>query len=79
MVGDRVTWESRDAGSWTTKTGSVVAVIPSGGGRSKLQRYGLSPFNSSRPHESYIVHVPSKSGRGKGTHHWPVVSKLRRA
>jgi hypothetical protein len=72
--GDRVTWASQAGGHVTTKTGTVVAVVPA----------GVSPFAVSwrmnlrarfdgdpRPHESYVVRVADSA-------YWPRVAWLRR-
>lgn len=77
-VGDFVQWSSQAAGSWKTKAGEVAAVIPPGGGKADLMRFGLSNFNSTREHESYVVHVKTPTGKGAGTYYWPVVSGLKR-
>jgi hypothetical protein len=72
-VSDLVAWSSQAAGSWKEKRGEVVKVVPAG---AKVpEGYGVY---GARDHESYVVRVPSKSGRGRGTYYWPVVSKLKK-
>lgn len=75
-VGQRVSWVSQASGSWKSKTGTVVSVVPAKKVTDELRKHGLATCNF-REHESYIVHVPSKSGRGKGVHYWPLASKLQ--
>ena len=80
-VGDKVAWRSQSSGFTTNKIGTVVAVIPSG-----VDRRGHVPneyqfceqmFNALfRDGESYIVHVPTRSGKGHGQLYWPRVSGL---
>lgn len=75
LVGQKVRWSSQAAGSWKEKIGVVVDVIPPMKVTQMMHSVGVGTYNT-RNHESYIVHVPSASGRGKGTYYWPLVSKL---
>jgi hypothetical protein len=81
-VGDIVTWKSQAAGSWKTKTGTVVEVVPA----FKAPFSEIKGFGSSRKHESYIVEVkyePTRSTSAiksvrvkKPKRYWPVVGNL---
>jgi hypothetical protein len=81
-IGTTVEWTSQSQGSALTKRGVIVAVIPANGHvmdhLSGLQKtyargWGLMP----RKEESYVVHVPSASGRGNGKLYWPHAGLLR--
>ena len=85
--GDHVTWSSQSGGYSKRKVGTVVSVIAA---RCPVAEYnddaveetgarGLDCPGMARDHESYIVHVPTKTGRGKGKLYWPVVNKLKLA
>lgn len=89
-VGDSVKWSSSAQGSTTTKTGTVIAVIPGGKKsadtvRKQVQkrektRNSAFGYGGDRDHESYLVAVPQgTTGRAKPKLYWPVVSKLQRA
>ena len=82
--GDLVTWSSQAGGYSKRKVGTVVSVVPKD---TPVFQYnaiamddtgarGLDYPGLSRDHESYIVHVPTKTGSGKGKLYWPVVNKL---
>lgn len=73
VEGNTVKWTSQAAGSWKEKVGVVVKVVPA----LTMVPKGYNLYGR-RNHQSYIVHVPTKSGRGKGTYYWPIVSKLQR-
>jgi hypothetical protein len=72
-VGHTVKWTSQAAGSWKEKVGAVHKVVPA----NTLVPPGYG-FYGQRSHESYIVHVPTATGRGKGAYYWPIASKLQR-
>jgi hypothetical protein len=72
-IGDRVKWQSASAGTWKTKAGEVVAVLPPGADPS---RAGLRNPGASRNHESYIVRV--REGRSSRIY-WPRVAALTAA
>jgi hypothetical protein len=76
-LNDKVTWTSQAGGHTKKKTGTVVQVVPTG----MLPSGQFSPRQpgSERRHESYVVHVPTASGRGKGQYYWPVRSLLKPA
>ena len=84
-VGDKVTWKSQASGRTKSKTGVVVAVIPSGTNFIAYENDLLNEYKcrsaygggSRRNHESYAVLVPN--GSGKGVLYWPRVSALSAA
>lgn len=88
-VGDRVRWTSQSQGYRREKRGEVVAVVPPGvhpcvaWNRFEAGEFRISPLFSSasyslpRNHESYLIAVPTKTGRGKARLYWPVVSLLQ--
>lgn len=87
-IGDRVTWSSQAGGYSKQKSGIVVSVVPKGvpvfhHSWLAMTETGVHDRNldsvRSRDHESYIVHVPTKTGRGKGKLYWPAVNKLKLA
>ncbi|WP_368272728.1 hypothetical protein [Enterocloster lavalensis] len=57
-VGDTVTWESQAQGSWTSKTGKVIAVVPPG--ESAL---GWVPAGTKKSHVKFEVDVYLKWDR----------------
>lgn len=79
-VGEEVTWESQAGGRTTTKQGVIVEVVPALRSPSlgELRQYH-APHSVGNPrnHESYLVAVPNKSGRGRPHLYWPVVSLLK--
>lgn len=89
-VGDLVEWESTSFGVTTPKKGRIVKVIPPND--SRLGEYveqasaavGGARYVSGaglglpRDHESYIVHVLTPTGKGKGKLYWPRVKHLRK-
>lgn len=84
IVGDMVSWRSQARGSNIEKIGKVIAIIPSKIHYTKVMpniRNSPCPWNIQfdgypRNHESYLVEVSSKSGRGKPKLYWPRVSSL---
>ena len=85
-VGDLVRWESSAGGYTKQKSGSIVCIVPSGGDPSKYmkqcaEKMGINTLpdvgRMARDHESYIVHVPGVTHRGKGKLYFPLVCKLR--
>jgi hypothetical protein len=71
-LGEEVEWTSKN----TTKRGRVAAVIPPHSTELLICLTVLSRL--PRNHESYLIHIPSKSGKGDGRMYWPRVSTLRR-
>lgn len=88
-LGDHVNWESQAGGSTKKKSGTVHYIVPKGSAatdRFHVEKYnpGYYPKHKQmfdgtipRDHESYVIIVPSKSGRGKCKLYWPHVSKLQ--
>jgi len=77
--GDLVSWTSQSAGYTKTKHGVVAAVVPAGAYPSRekfLQLYRGPGVGMHRDHVSYVVHVPSLTGRGAGTFYWPRAAAL---
>lgn len=88
-IGDSVEWESQAGGSKTKKQGKIHYVVPEN--NSATQRKHIEKYNPGYPpkhnqmfdglnprnHESYIVIVESKSGKGKCKLYWPHASKLK--
>ena len=73
QLGDRVTWSSQAAGSWKTKLGTIVEVVPKGRVPAKTETI------SSRNHESYIIEARDPLVAGtKMQLYWPIVSRLKR-
>jgi hypothetical protein len=76
-VGDRVTWTSQAGGVTTTKTGTVVEVVPAG----QAPRTKVKSPGQPRGHESYVVSLEfyDKGGlaRKKKGMYWPLVFKLK--
>ena len=85
-VGDKVTWVSTSNGRTTRKYGAIAAVIPP---NTKPDNFvaaakaatgasfsSTAGFGMARDHQSYLVHVPTKTGRGNGKLYWPRVSNL---
>lgn len=87
-VGDWVSWESQAAGSWTEKRGQIVAEIPAGisfwqwkannGFDTSKYGRGWDSETNQRKEVSYLVAVPSKTGRGKPKLYWPLAWKLEK-
>ena len=77
-INDKVRWSSTSNGSTTAKTGTIVHVVPAKGQINTVERhsYGLEGGGLPRDHESYVVHVPGVTGKGKGKWYWPRVSQL---
>ena len=86
-IGDIVAWRSTSNGVEKEKRGKIVNIVPPHKGPLKYiveakEETGAAFSSSagpgmSRDHESYIVHVPTKTGKGKGTLYWPFVKKLQ--
>lgn len=79
QLGQTVEWTSQANGCTRTKRGTIVCVVDAGRSVNAKEFPGLqkgAPLGLSRQHESYIVRVPNKSGKGAGTHYWPIVSRL---
>jgi len=81
-VGDEVTWDSQSMGSWKSKKGKVVYVIPAGVAptipevlQSTHKRPSLPAKPLPRKHESYLVAVQG-GPKAKPQLYWPIVSKL---
>lgn len=67
--GTKVTWTSQSNGSYVTKIGTVVEVVPVG----KDPELQIPGCGCARNHESYVVDVK----RGKTSRlYWPIASKL---
>lgn len=93
-INETVKWTSSAAGTTKTKRGDVVAGVPSWVsvhrrilltellGESWQSKYKpmLDSTVSLLPRDdvSYLVAVPTKSGRGKLKLYWPRVSQLRK-
>ncbi len=83
-LGDTVTWESQSGGYSKKKTGKIVVVIspnvdPGDVGARFPDELWLKNPGMPRSHESYLIHIPTPSGRGRGKLYWPVVSLLKLA
>lgn len=85
-VGDKVRWTSQSQGYVREKRGKVVAAIQAHEHpmetAAQLAETGFNDawiaYSLPRNHESYLVAVPTKSGRGKPRLYWPLVSLLRK-
>ena len=83
--GDLVTWSSQAGGYAKRKFGTVVSIVPkdmpvfqyNALAMEDTGARGLDCPGMARDHESYIVHVPTKTGRGNGKLYWPAVNKLQ--
>ena len=85
-IGDIVAWKSTSNGVEKEKRGKIVNIVPPHKGPLKYiveakEETGAAFSSSSGPgmsrdHESYIVHVSTKTGKGKGTLYWPKVRNL---
>lgn len=69
-VGDKVTWRSQAAGSYTNKKGEIIEVIPAG------QRPKIPGCGYARKHESYVVKAEAES-TGRTRKYWPIVTLLQ--
>ena len=84
QLGDEVTWTSQANGGVKTKTGKVVLILRAGERMPPMiEVNGLQLPAPARTGggqrfdaESYVVHVPTPSGRGKGRLYWPRTSAL---
>jgi len=84
--GDIVTWSSQAGGVMTEKTGKIIGVLqPKESPYISNYRWNECKFNPSakrmfdgcpRDHESYIIQVETKTGKGKPRLYWPRVSGL---
>ena len=80
-----VSWTSQAQGSETTKTGTIIAIVPPKQICINVLKT-LDPAKysfqkepgMSRPTESYLVGVGPSSGAGKIKVYWPLVNKLKR-
>lgn len=75
-VGQWVQWESAASGASKAKCGFVEELIPAGKRPNDEQRREADAYGQARDHMSYLVRMPSKTGRGKGKLYWPLTSKL---
>ena len=85
-IGDMVAWKSTSNGVEKEKRGKIVNIVPPHKGPLKYiveakEETGAAFSSSagpgmSRDHESYVVHVPAKTDKGKGTLYWPKVRNL---
>lgn len=86
-IGDKVRWKSQSGGSWTVKEGEIVGIIPANTHipRDIIPPFDTSEYWAwekrflkmfdgilPRKHESYLIAIPSKSGKGKIKLYWPV-------
>lgn len=82
-----VEWSSQANGTMKAKRGKVVCVVPKKvkplDALNQIHPLGfpykshVDPRSYSRNHESYLVAVPTKKGRGRLRLYWPRVSQLR--
>lgn len=70
-VGQKVTWVRPLRGGYVTKTGFVEAVVPAGAELTPEQRRAADAYGRPRQRQSYLVRVPTKTGKGKGKLYWP--------
>ena len=72
-AGSVVTWSSQAAGSYKTKTGTIIEVVPAG--KEPLHHEACSV----RREVSYVVRVdePLKRGGTRSRTYWPLVTALR--
>ena len=82
-VGDLVSWKSQSYGSITKKEGVICAVVPADSQpydiisvTKKMSEFNRMFDGNPRPILSYLVEVPSKSGRGRTKLYWPRAEKL---
>lgn len=83
-VGDTVRWKSQARGRIREKVGTVLAVVPPDKtGRDMIHHVCLERppkimFDGAAPRReiSYLVAVPSKTGKGKASLYWPHTSCL---
>lgn len=89
QIGETVEWSSSAAGTTKQKRGVIVAVVPADYikmtvlllGADYASRYSIQFDGHTclyRFKESYLVAVPTKSGRGKAKLYWPRTSALRK-
>lgn len=78
VLNDQVMWTSSSAGVRKTKHGRVEAIIPAGGHLTPEQARQADAWGVARKHQSYLVRVPGKTPRAKGTLYWPRVQALAR-
>ncbi len=71
--GDRVSWDSQAAGSWTTKTGTVIREIPAGEGAKQYVPAGIRKshikFDDKSINDRVLVAVPDGKD-GQITHYY---------
>lgn len=73
-VGDPVEWKPLVG---DIKAGVVEAAIPPDSLPTIAQRKECDAHGATRAAVSYLVRVPSKTGRGKGRLFWPIAGALR--
>lgn len=73
-LNDKVAWTSQAQGCTRSKVGTVVLVVAPGDRPGSM----IPGCGFPRRHESYVVEVPSKTGRAKPKLYWPVASGLSR-
>lgn len=84
-VGSTVSWTSQSGSYSKTKTGKIVAVVPAGefvnriakGLGDKYKPSSTAGFGFRRDHDTFLVAVPSKSGKGRETLYWPRMQHLQ--
>ena len=89
MLGKKVTWSSQSAGYTKEKTGFVVLVVPANRianimwedlpeeERLKYTKPKKLFASTMRTVTSYVVAVPTPSGKGRPNLYWPLTSTLR--
>jgi len=78
-LNDTVKWSSQAQGSWKTKTGVILQVVPAGGmpDRDDFRAlYNGAGCGSPRNHESYVVGILNNR-TGNYKLYWPRVSALK--
>ena len=78
-LGDTVTWTSQSAGVAKTKIGTVEQVVAPKTYPDRdrfLQLYRGPGVGLARDHESYVILVPGKTGKGAGKIYWPRANVL---
>lgn len=74
-IGDTVAWTSSASGGTTSKSGTIVQVVPIGSRPGR--EWGLDAPGSPRDHISYVVAVKvGKTDKAKPRHYWPRVAAL---
>lgn len=89
QLGDKVQWESQSQGYATAKQGEIVGIVPPNNPVSVYilaryitgYRWGFYSVQfdcGARGEESYLVAVPSKTGKAKTKLYWPRVAGLKK-